>query len=270
MWEILQYPFMLRAMAAGLMLGLLMASLGIFVVLRQMSFFADGLAHASLASVAIGLSLSFSPLLVALILGLVLAWLVYWLEERFKLAADTIIGLVFTGGMSLGVLLISLMPGYQPDLMSFLFGNILAIQTVDLWYVLVIGLAVMFFVFYNFRSLILWSLDPETAVISQKSVRWLQPALYMALALAVVLGIKVMGVILVSALLIIPVASAKVLVGSLHRLVWLSLIFSEAITLSGLIASFYFDLPSGPSIVLLGVGLFVGCLISSFFLKNKK
>ncbi|MBU1038725.1 metal ABC transporter permease [Patescibacteria group bacterium] len=268
MWEILQYPFMQRALIAGLMLALLMASLGIFVVLRQMSFFADGLAHASLASVAIGLIFSWSPLLTALSLSIFFALLVYFVEKYWRLSTDTIIGLIFTGGMSLGVLLISLLPGYQPDLMSFLFGNILAIRQVELWYVLLIGFFIMVFVIYNFRSLILWSLDAETAYVSQKPVRFLQLALYVALALAVVLGIKIMGVILVSALLIVPVASAKVVARSLNQLVVFSLIFAQVVTLAGLVLSYYLDLPSGPTVVLFGVLLFI--LVLGWSLFNKK
>jgi zinc transport system permease protein len=119
MFEIIQYPFMQRALLAGIILGLLLAALGIFVILNRMAFFSDGIAHASLAGVAIGIFTSQNPLLTAIAFSILFAMLIYFLEKKLKLTSDTTIGIIFTSGMALGVLLMSLQKGYQPELISF-------------------------------------------------------------------------------------------------------------------------------------------------------
>ena len=133
MLEILQYPFMQRALIAGVVLALLLAVLGIFVILRKMSFWGDGIAHASLAGIAIGLFAGYNPLITAIIFAVIFALLVYFLERKTSLSSDVIIGILFTASMALGIVLINLKNTYQPDLLSFLFGNILAIKTGELY-----------------------------------------------------------------------------------------------------------------------------------------
>ena len=113
MLEILQYPFMQRALIAGIVLAAVLALLGVYVLLRRMSFFSDGIAHASLAGIAIGIVFSWQPLATALVLSAIFALIIYFIEKKFDLASDTAIGILFTSGMALGVLLISLQPGYQ-------------------------------------------------------------------------------------------------------------------------------------------------------------
>jgi len=270
MLEIIQFPFMQRALLAGILLAVLLSLLGVFVVLRRMSFFADGIAHASLAGVAVGIIFSVSPLVVALPLTVIFATVIWWIERSGILSADTIIGIIFTSGMALGVLLLSLQPGYQPELISFLFGNILAIQSAELWMVLGIGLVAVLFIFTNLRGLVLFSLDPDTAHVSGIKTNYIHFALYVLLALSVVLGIKVLGIILVSALLIIPVASAKLVSCSFKQLVILSIIFSECTVLAGIVVSYYLDTPTGPTIVLVGTVLFAATALLRSVGKKQK
>lgn len=257
MIDLLQYPFIQRAIIAGVILAAVLAVLGVFVILRRMAFFADGIAHASLAGVAVGIVFAVNPLVTAVVATAIIAAVIFLLEKRFKLSSDVAIGILFTSGMAFGVLLISLTPGYQPELISFLFGNILSITTQEMFILLVIGILVIAFVFKYLKQLTLMSFDPESAYLVGIKVGWLQFFLYIITAVAVVLGIKVLGIILVSALLIIPVATGKLLAGSFKSLILQSVLIAEATVIIGLIISMHFDWPTGPTIVLSGTGLFI-------------
>jgi len=269
MLDIFQFPFMQRALTAGLVLGLVLAYLGIFVVLRRMAFFSDGIAHASLAGIAIGLLVSVNPLAVALVLGVIIAVLMFWLEKKTNLSSDAIIGIFFTAGMALGVLLMSLQRGYQPELVSFLFGNILAIKTADLWFIVLLSVVALVFLFTQQKKLTLLSLDEDLAYVTGMRPAVYQLLLYVVLAVAVVLGIKMLGIVLVSALLIIPVSVAKLLTNSFRSLRVVTLVVSELIIVGGLLISFYLNLPTGAVIVLTGTAaLFLALMVRGFFRKS--
>jgi zinc transport system permease protein len=257
MLDIFQYPFIQRAFVAGIILAIVLSFLGVFIILRRMAFFADGIAHASLAGVAVGLLFSFNPIFSAVILTAIFAVIIYFLENKYKLTSDVAIGILFTSGMALGVLLISLTPGYQPELMSFLFGNILTITTTEIWILSVVGIFVFGFLLLNLRSLTLMSLDKESAYLFGVKVELLHLLFYVITAVAVVLGIKVLGIILVSAMIILPTAIGKIIARSFKKLIIFSILISLLMTLMGLFISIFLDLPSGPTIVLCGTFLFV-------------
>jgi len=263
MAEMLQLPFMQRAILAGLVLGVLLSYLGIFVTLRKMAFFSDGIAHAALAGAAIGLLTRFSPLLSALAFSMLLAALVYWLEKKSSLSSDSIIGILFTSGMALGVLLISLRPGYQPELISYLFGNILAIRRQDLALIIVLTVVILAFIFSHKRKLTLLALDREMACMAGVNPDLYELLLYIMLACALVLGIRVLGVILVSAILIIPVSTARLLSRSFRALTWWTVLVAEFTILAGLLLSYFLDLPTGAVIVLSGSALFSLAFLAS-------
>jgi len=253
---IFEFPFMQRAFIAGIILAALLSLLGVFVVLKKMAFFADGIAHASLAGVAAGIIFSSDPLLWALSAAVLFSIVIFFLEQKQSLSADTSIGIIFSFGMALGVFLISLKPGYQSELVSFLFGNILAIRRADIGLIGILSGLIILYVIKNLRSLTLLCLDKESAYLAGvKSDRMLL-ILNIILAVAVVLGIRIMGVILVSALLVIPVATAKIFSKSFIALLIMSIFFGEAAVISGLIISFSKDIPAGPAIVLSGTLLF--------------
>jgi len=256
MFELFQYPFMQRAVLAGILLAGLLSYLGVFVVLRKMAFFSDGIAHASLAGVAGRVLLSANPLVTALIAALIFAVGMFYLERKAGLASDTVIGLIFTSGMALGVLLISFKSGYQPELIGFLFGNILTIRQSDLILIVVLSFSIGVFLFAFRRQITLLALDREMAYLAGVNADFLQLAMYVVLALSVVLGIKILGIILVSALLLIPVSISKLISRSFRNLVIWSFILAEVIVLAGLLISYFFDLPAGATIVLTGTALF--------------
>ncbi|MFA6603671.1 MAG: metal ABC transporter permease [Patescibacteria group bacterium] len=254
--EMISYPFMQRALISGVLLGVLLAYLGIFVTLRKMAFFGDGIAHSSLAGIAVAVLAGWAPLPVALALALSIALLIFWLERSTRLPTDTLIGIFFTASMALGVLLMSFSSGYQPELVSFLFGSILAIQNTDLIITALVGGAIVAWLGLSFRSLTYMSLAEDNAAVAGVNIRLHTAALYAALALATVLGVKILGVVLVSALLILPAATSRLLTRSFRSYTIGSLILAEVMIIGGLLFSFRYDLPSGATIVLIGTTLF--------------
>jgi zinc transport system permease protein len=261
--EIFMLPFMQRALIAGLFLGLLLAMLGIYVSIKRMAFFGDGLAHASLAGIAFGLLLGWQPLWAAVLWAVAIALLMYLFERKTNLSSDTLIGIFFTASLALGVIVINLMPGYQPDLLSYLFGNILSVTLDEAIVITVIAAGLMIALSLGGRRLSLLALDPQQATLQGFKTTGLTIFLYVSLAVAVVLGVKLVGVILVSSLLIVPAASAKLVSRSFRGLKRNSLIFSLVAVLAGLVASFFLDWPSGATIVLVGFVCFIFCWLFS-------
>lgn len=254
--EILLLPFMQRALLAGIILGFVLAFLGVFVTLKRMSFLGDGLAHTTLAGVALGVLAGINPLWLAFVVSIIAVTIIYFLERKTNISSDAIIGLIFTSGMALGVVLLSLKQGFQPDLISFLFGNILTINTTDLIFIALFSAIIIIFLIKFYKPLTLLILDRESASLLHKNIGALEFLFYIFLAIAIVLGIKMLGIILISALLIIPASTAKLFSASFKNLVINSILVSELIVILGLILSYWFDLPSGAIIILVGTFLF--------------
>ena len=254
--EMLSYPFMQRALAAGLVLGALLAILGVFVVLRKMAFFGDGIAHSSLAGIALAVLFGWAPLPVALLWALAVALVIWWLERSVRLPSDTLVGIFFTSSMAVGVLLMSLTAGYQPELLSFLFGNILSIQSGDLVLTVVVAVGIAVWLAVAFRGLTYMSLAEDNAIVAGVNVRLQSALLYAALALATVLGVKAFGIVLVSALLILPAATSRLVTRSFRGFIIVAVVLAEATVIIGLALSYRLDLPSGAAIVSVGTGLF--------------
>ena len=261
--EILHFPFMQRALLAGAMLALILSILGIFVTVRRMAVFGDGIAHASLAGIAIALLVGVSPLPIALAWAAVVALAVWWLERSTKLSSDTLIGILFTASMALGVVLMSFTRGYQPELVSFLFGSILSVRAIDLTYILIIGVIILAWLLLSFRQLTYMSLSEDQAIVSGVPVRLQTIILYVALALATVLGVKILGIILVSALLILPPAASRLLSSNFRGHIVMSIVMSELMVLLGLSISYLYDLPSGATIILTGTSIFLLVALTS-------
>lgn len=250
-------PFMQRALLGGLLISPLLGLFGVIVSMRKMSFFGEGVAHASLAGVAIALFAGWAPLPISIAWACFIAFLVYILERRTTLSADSAIGMLFTASMGLGVLLISKTPGYQPELMSYLFGNILAIRWTDLWYILILSPLLFGWLLHSFTSLTIASLSDDLARVRGLSTDRLLFMFYVILAVALVLSVKIMGIILVSALLIIPPAIGKTTACSYKGFLIVTLLASTFMTLGGLILSYILNAPSGAVIVLLGTLFFI-------------
>ena len=268
MIELLQYPFMQRALITGVILSCLLAYIGVFVVLKRMSFFSDGIAHASLAGVAIGLLTGFYPLYTAILVSILFASLIYYLEKNTSLASDSLIGILFTTSMSLGLILMSLESGYRPELTSFLFGSILAITTVDVFIVAGFSFILLIFFLINHKKIFLLALDRNMAYMSGMNPDRYQFFMYIIIAISVVLGVKIAGVVLVSALLITPVSTAKLVCSSLKLLIVGTIIMAPLTVILGIVLSWQFNIPTGPAIVVVGAIIFFFTFLVSSLRKR--
>ncbi len=265
---ILTLPFMQKALLGGAVSAFLLALYGVFVILKRLSFFGDGIAHASLAGIAIGVVLGINPLWLALLTAVIFTSGIYFLERKTTIPTDAIIGLIFTFGMALGILIISLKRGYQPELVSFLFGNILSLSWEDILATVILGTLVIFFLLAFRRSITLIILDREEAYLQGLKVEILEFFFYIFLAVTIVLGLKLLGIVLVSAILIIPPITAKLFSRSFRKLLISSLLIGEATVIGGLFISYLVDAPSGAVIVLVGSAIFAGVLLITSLQKR--
>jgi zinc transport system permease protein len=250
--EMLSLPFMQRAFIAGIAIAVPLALLGVFVTAKGIAFFGDGIAHASLAGIAFGLLVGVSPLWCALVVAIVCAIALAILEERSNLKSDSTLAFLFTVGFAIGVVLLSLKSGYQPDVMSYLFGNILTIGKPDLFFIVPFAAVCAGIFLVLQRQMMLLVLNREMAWLAGIPVVAAHALLYTLLAITVVVAVKLLGVALVSALLVIPVIAARQWARSLQSLFVLSIVFAEVAVVGGLTISYVLDIPSGASVVLTG------------------
>lgn len=262
--EIFQYPFMIRAFVSGIFIGALLGWLGTFIVARKMSLFGDGIAHASLAGIALALLLGWAPIPVAVVFAALVACLIYFLEKKTKISGDTAIALMFTAGMAIGIVLLSFYQGYSPELMSYLFGNILTVNVSDLWNIIIIGSLIFLCLMIFYRKMLFCAFDSVGAYLSGARPWIYDLMLYVSTAVAVVLSIKLAGIVLVSALLVTPSAIAGLFSKSFKSFTILTIILSVIIVAAGLVISYYFDLPSGAAIVLTGLFAFLSGYLTSY------
>ncbi|MBA2691122.1 MAG: metal ABC transporter permease [Rubrobacter sp.] len=247
--EPLQYSFMRTGLVAAVVIGATCAVLGVYVVLRGMAFIGDALSHTVLPGLAAAYLLGLNLLGGAIVAGLATAFGVGWLSRRQSLREDTAIGITFTGMFALGILMMSTVSSFR-DFSHILFGNILGVTPQNLAILIALSLFVLLCLLLFHKELELTSFDPTHAeAIGLKTDR-IRYGLLILLALTVVTGIQAVGVVLISALLITPAATASLVTRSVPRMMLLSAMFASASGLAGLYASYYLNVSSGAAIVL--------------------
>jgi len=256
MIEILDLEFMQNAFLAGTMLSLVLAVISFFVVLRRLSFVGVGVAHSAFGGVALGSLLGISPTLTAVGFAVVVANAIGYIGKQGKLSTDTTIGIFFSLAMALGVIFIGMSDQYNVDLFGYLFGNILAITRQDLVIIAVIGGLVLISTVLFFKEMLFVAYDREVAFVSGMPVAFLDHFFLTILALSVVISMKIIGIILVSALLVIPGAAASQITRHYVSMVTISISIALISTVGGLLISFYADLASGAIIVILASFIF--------------
>jgi zinc transport system permease protein len=257
METLFSYAFMQRAFFAGFLIALTCAILGVFLVLRRDAMIGHGLAHVTFTGVALGLLLYVTPILVALGVAVISALGILKLKEKAGLYGDTAIAIISSLGMALGIILISLAGGFNVDLFGYLFGNILAIEPLEVWMSLILALAVLITVALFYQEFVFLTFDPESAKASGVRVRRLDALMAMLTAVTVVLGMKVVGILLVSALLVIPAAGALQVAKSFQKALMISAMLAGISAICGLVAAFYLDWPSSGAIVSISGILFL-------------
>lgn len=256
--EFLQYGFIERAFIAGAFVGIACAVLGAFLVLRKMSLIGDGLSHVSFGAVALGLFAGVAPIAVAVPVVVIASYFILLLSKRAKLYGDAAIGIVSALGIAFGVLLASLSSGFNVDLFSYLFGSILAISTAEVWFSAILSMLVLIVIAFLYWDLFSATFDEEYATATGIRTTHIDTILAILTALTVVLSIKVVGVLLVSALLIFPAVSALQMARSFSGTLFLAGFFAFLSVLLGILISFFFDIPTGATIVLLLGACFAG------------
>ena len=251
------YPFMLRALGAALIVGIVCPVLGTYVVLRGMAFFGDALAHIILPGVVIAFLLGWPIGLGALIVGVLAALLIGGISRRREIREDAAIGVVFAGAFALGIALLSLQRSYAVDLTHILFGNLLGVSTADLWLAGILGALVIFTIFIFYKEFLVLSFDPILAQTLRLPVTFLQNLLLILLAVVIVVSIQAVGVALVLAMLVTPASAAYLLTQRLPTMMVLAAIIGSACALIGLYLSYFLNLPSGPAIVLVETAVFI-------------
>ncbi|MCK9187042.1 MAG: metal ABC transporter permease [Candidatus Colwellbacteria bacterium] len=261
---------MKNAIISGAFLALLLAYIGVFVVLKRMSFFGDGIAHASLAGVAAAILFRGDPIVGGVLAALFFAFVIFIMEEKMKTSGDAAIGIIFSFGMALGILFLGLVPGYKTELISFLFGNILAISSSGVWLSVTAAIVFTAILFILRRQLGLLSLSEDLAKAEGINAKMIKLVLYLIIAVSVVLGIKILGIILVSAAMIIPASCAKLSAKSFAMMGILSIVFSEVFMLGGIAGSYFLNIPTGSFIVIIGASAFFVLQGINYLFKGPK
>jgi len=259
-FHFLGYAFIQRAYLAGSFIAALCAMLGLFLVLRRLSLIGDGLAHVSFGAIALGLFFGFYPFYIAVPVALIASYFILKLTEKAKMYGDAAIGIVSSIGIAGGVILASLSKGFNVDLFSYLFGNILAISGREVYLSLGLSLAVLLVILLFYNDLFSATFDQEYAKLTGVKTERINLILTSLTAVTVVLAIKVVGVMLVSALLILPAVTALQLAKGFRASMLLSVLTAVLSVIAGITLSFFMDLPAGATIVMCNVLFFSASL----------
>jgi manganese/iron transport system permease protein len=262
--EPLQYGFMQRSLTIAIMVGIICALVGTYLMVRRMALLGDAIAHSVLPGLAIAFWLGFNIFLGAFIAGVSSTIVVTWIRTKSPIKEDAAMGIVFSAFFAAGVTLISLIQkDNKIDLNHFLFGNILGVTASEVRETAIVGLIVIAAVILLYKELLFYSFDPLGAQAAGLPVRWLDFGLMVAIALTVVASLKVVGVILVLSLLITPGATAYLLVPRLHQVMLLGVVIGVISSVSGMYISYFYNVPSGPAIVMVVSGFFLLALLFS-------
>lgn len=268
MFEAFTYPFFQKALTAGLLTGFTGSYYGAFVVQRKISFIGSGLAHAAFGGVALGLLLGVEPLITAVPFTIIVAMAIVYLQKHTKLAADALIGILFALSVALGIIFLAVKTQYTSDAYAYLFGSILTVNDREIIVALLLS-AVTIMTFFKLWARWAYStFDSELAGADKVPIELDNNILILLISVTIVISIKIVGIILISAYLVIPPASARLISSSFGSMTVLSVIIGMLSSVMGIIFSYYLDLPSGAIIVITQSVIFFVIVIFSY-MKNK-
>lgn len=251
-----EFAFMQRALAAAILVGLLCGILGFFVVLRRLAFIGVGISHSAIGGVAIGILLGWNPLLIGACFGIAVALGIALVSRSNAISEDTVIGVFFSGSMALGVVLFSMKRGYQQDLFGYLFGNVLAISTGELTALVCVSAAILVAMVLTFKEHLFIAFDAEVAEAYGHKTLVLNTLLLVLLAMTVVIGVRLVGLLLIQALLVVPAAVAALWAMNFRQQVLLASLIGSVSGALGLVLAYQLDVAAGGTIVLVAVALF--------------
>ncbi|MCD6475050.1 MAG: metal ABC transporter permease [Anaerolineaceae bacterium] len=252
MLKVLQYEFMQNALLAGMLVSVACGIIGTYVVLKRIVFLSGGIAHTAYGGVGLGYFFGIDPLISAALFSLLASFGMGAVQRRMKARADTIIGVMWAIGMAIGIIFVDLSQGYKADLMSYLFGSILAVSEMELFMMLVLDFVIILLVTLFFKELMAISFDETYALVRNIPVDWINMLLVGMIGLTVVMMMRIVGLIMVIALLTIPPAISNMWVKDMKKMMIYSVLLSLAFTFAGLWLSYFWNLTSGATIILVG------------------
>lgn len=258
--EPFKYEFMIRSLITAIISGMMLPLLGSFTINRNMGFMADAMAHATMPIIAVGVFFGFSISALGVPAAIFVALLLGFVIKNTNIGEDTSIGIIFSSFFALGFVLISLL-NVSINLEDLLFGQILAVSYFDVFAILALFIVLLFFFLVFYKQLLFYSFDPIGAQIRGLNTSFLNYLFLIMLSLAIIGSLQTVGIILVLSMLIIPAASAKLLAKTFNVTTIIGVVFGVISSVSGLLLSYYFNLPSGPSMALVATGIFVICFL---------
>ena len=260
-FEILSFGFMQNAIISGIAISLICSTVGLFLVLRKYSLFGDALAHSAFGGVALGLFLGVYPLWAAYVVSILSALGLTKIRQKFDISGDAIIAILLSSGIAIGIVLISLSGGFSIDIFSFLFGSILLVSTENVIIVLGLCAAIFIILITGYKKFMYITFSEEQAQVSGIPVQKLNYLLIAIAGITVVTSMQLVGVLLVSALFVIPNVTAMMFKRSFKQTIILSMSFSVFSTVAGIMISYPLDIAPSGMVVLLAIMLFIGSLI---------
>ena len=257
LWEALQFAFMRNALLAGLLVSIACGIIGTLVVINRIVFISGGIAHAAYGGIGLGYYLRFNPVLGAIVFSIAAALGMGAVQRKTRQRTDTIIGVMWAIGMAIGIILVDLTAGYKADLMSYLFGSILAVPSGDLWLMLGLDLLIILGVALLYKELLAISFDQTFATVQNVPVDAVYMFLLTMIALTVVMMMRVVGLIMVIALLTMPAAISGLWVRDMKKMMVLASVLGMVFTTTGLWLSYRFNLTSGATIILVSGAVYL-------------
>lgn len=266
MLEILQYDFIQNALIAGVLISIAAGIIGSLVVVNKITFLTGGIAHSSYGGIGIAIYLGLPVLFGATVFAIITAIIIAIMTLNNRTRADALIGMMWAFGMAVGIIFVDLTPGYNVDLMSYLFGSIIAVSSEDIWYMAILDIFVISIISVFYKEILAVSYDSEFALLRGINTKFFYTLILILASLCVVAAIKAVGLILVIALLTIPTYLAETFANRLSTMMIISSIMATIFTIVGLVISYFYDISSGASIIITAVVI----LTLTKLLKRKK
>jgi zinc transport system permease protein len=268
MTELLSYGFMQNALMAAVLVSLASGIIGTLVVLKRMVFISGGVAHTAYGGVGLAFYLGVNPIFGAVAFSLMASFLMGYVQRKTRQRQDTLIGVMWAIGMAIGIIFTDLTPGYKADLMSYLFGSILAVTNTDLLLMLAVDILVITLVALFYKELQATAFDETFARVRNLPVDLLYVILVAMIGLSVVMLMRVVGLIMIIALLTVPAAIGAMYLKNMKHIMWLATGLSLIFTIGGLLISYYFNLSSGATIILVSGAFYLGALALHRFCRR--
>ncbi len=267
--SIINYTFMRNAVLAAFSASIVTGIIGAIAIEKKLISMSGGIAHASFGGIGLGYLMGFEPIWGGLLFAVTASGMICRLSKNTKLKTDTIIGILWSFGMALGILFISAAPGYMPDMTSYLFGDILSVSTGYLLYMAAFTavVALLFVMLYN--HLMLYLFDEEYSIARGINVRFLESVVYLIIPVGIIVLVKVVGIILTIALMTIPVSIAKIYFKSFGKVVGFSILFSFLFCFAGLAAAYYANIPSGVCIVVISTLVYLPLTLTRNIIQKR-